>query len=162
MLENKNILLTGGTGSFGKVFTKKVVERYKPSRLVIYSRDELKQYEMKNAEPYRNMDCLRFIIGDIRDRERLSRVMDGIDYVIHAAALKQVPACEYFPTQAVLTNCLGPANIVRAIEENGYPVDTVIAVSTDKACKPVNVMGMTKSIQERIITTANILNPNTL
>jgi UDP-glucose 4-epimerase len=87
--------------------------------------------------------------------------MHGVDIVVHAAALKQVPACEYFPTQAVLTNCMGASNIVQAIRENDYPVDTVIAISTDKACKPVNVMGMTKSIQERIITTANILNPNT-
>jgi UDP-glucose 4-epimerase len=111
---------------------------------------------------YRNfMNILEFRIGDIRSYATVCSAMKGADIVVNAAALKQVPTCEYFPTQAVLTNCTGAANIVRAIEENDYPVETVIAISTDKACKPVNVMGMTKSLQERIITAANILNPRT-
>ena len=111
---------------------------------------------------YRNfMSTLEFRIGDIRSYSDVCRSIKNADIVINAAALKQVPACEYFPTQAVLTNCMGASNIVRSIEENGYPVEAVVAVSTDKACKPVNVMGMTKSIQERIFTAANILNPRT-
>jgi UDP-glucose 4-epimerase len=111
---------------------------------------------------YRNfMSVLEFRLGDVRDYGSVCSALKDVDFVVNAAALKQVPACEYFPRQAVLTNCMGAANIVRAIEENGYPVNTVIAISTDKACKPVNVMGMTKSIQERIITAANILNPKT-
>jgi UDP-glucose 4-epimerase len=107
------------------------------------------------------MNVLEFRIGDVRNYNDVCSAVKGADIVVNAAALKQVPACEYFPAQAVLTNCMGAINIVRAIEENDYPVDTVIAISTDKACKPINVMGMTKSIQERIITTANILNPKT-
>lgn len=107
------------------------------------------------------MNVLEFRIGDVRSYRDICSAVKSVDIVVNAAALKQVPACEYFPTQAVLTNCMGAANIVHAIEENGYPVETVVAISTDKACKPINVMGMTKSIQERIITSANILNPNT-
>jgi FlaA1/EpsC-like NDP-sugar epimerase len=110
---------------------------------------------------YRNfMSALEFRIGDVRNYSDVCSAVKNADIVVNAAAMKQVPTCEYFPAQAVLTNCMGAANLVRALEENGYPVETVIAISTDKACKPVNVMGMTKSIQERIITTANILNPN--
>ncbi len=105
--------------------------------------------------------CLNFRIGDIRNYHDLCSAVKDADIVVNAAALKQVPACEYFPAQAVLTNCMGATNIVRAIEENDYPVETVVGISTDKACKPVNVMGMTKSIQERIFTAANILNPKT-
>jgi UDP-glucose 4-epimerase len=111
---------------------------------------------------YRNfMNVLEFRIGDVRNYADVCSAIKGANIVINAAALKQVPACEYFPVQALMTNCMGAANIVRAIEENGYPVNTVVAISTDKACKPINVMGMTKSLQERIIITANILNPKT-
>jgi UDP-glucose 4-epimerase len=111
---------------------------------------------------YRNfMNVLEFRIGDVRDFSDVCSAIKDADIVVNAAALKQVPVCEYFPTQAVMTNCIGAYNIVRAIEENGYPVQTVVAISTDKACKPVNVMGMTKAVQERIFLAANILNPST-
>ena len=161
-LADKKILITGGTGSFGKAFVKTVFAFYPDvKRLAVLSRDELKQFEMAQDFAPSDYPAIRYFIGDIRERDRLRRALEGIEIVIHAAALKQVPACEYFPTQAVMTNCMGASNIVQAIRENGYPVESVVAISTDKACKPVNVMGMTKSIQERIITTANILNPST-
>ena len=174
IFQGKTILVTGGTGSMGKTFIRRVLngELGTPKKVIVFSRDEAKQHELRvsylhrlvatDEVIYRNfMNVLEFRIGDVRNYHDICSVIKGSDIVINAAALKQVPACEYFPTQAVLTNCMGAANIVRAIEENGYPVETVVGISTDKACKPVNVMGMTKSIQERIITTANILNPNT-
>lgn len=174
VLENKNIVVTGGTGSMGKTFVRRVLsgELGTPRKVVVLSRDEAKQHDMRmsylhklvatDEVIYRNfMNVLEFRIGDVRSYADVCVAIRDADVVVNAAALKQVPACEYFPTQAVLTNCIGAANIVRAIEENAYPVDTVIAISTDKACKPVNVMGMTKSIQERIITAANVLNPKT-
>jgi len=174
IFEDKKILVTGGTGSMGKIFVRRVLsgELGTPKKVIVFSRDEAKQHQMRmsylhklvatDEVIYRNfMSVLEFRIGDIRDYGNVCAAVRDVDFVVNAAALKQVPACEYFPRQAVFTNCMGAANIVRVIEENGYPVDTVIAISTDKACKPVNVMGMTKSIQERIITTANILNPNT-
>jgi len=174
ILEGKTILVTGGTGSMGKAFVRRVLtgELGTPKKLIVFSRDEAKQHDMRvsylhkkaatDEVIYENfMRLLEFRIGDVRDSSSICAAIKDADIVVNAAALKQVPSCEYFPTQALLTNCLGAANIVRAIEQNGYPVDTVLAVSTDKACKPVNVMGMTKSIQERIITAANILNPNT-
>ena len=174
ILEGKTILVTGGTGSMGKTFVHRVLtgELGIPRKVIVFSRDEAKQHDMRmsylnkrvatDEVIYRNfMSVLEFRIGDIRNYSDVCSAVKGADIVVNAAALKQVPACEYFPTQAVLTNCMGASNIVQAIHQNDYPVDTVIAVSTDKACKPVNVMGMTKSIQERIITTANILNPNT-
>ena len=158
----------------GKTFVRRMLtgERGTPNKIIVFSRDEAKQHDMRmsylhklvatDEVIYRNfMNVLEFRIGDVRNYADVCSVVKDADIVINAAALKQVPACEYFPVQAVLTNCLGAANIVRAIEENGYPVDTVVAISTDKACKPINVMGMTKSIQERIVTTANILNPKT-
>jgi FlaA1/EpsC-like NDP-sugar epimerase len=173
-LEGKTIVVTGGTGSMGKTFVRRVLtgELGKPKKVIVFSRDEGKQHDMRmsylhrlvatDEVIYRNfMDILEFRIGDVRDFGNVCRVVKNADIVVNAAALKQVPTCEYFPTQAVMTNCIGAANIVRAIEENSYPVDTVICISTDKACKPVNVMGMTKSIQERIFTAANILNPET-
>jgi FlaA1/EpsC-like NDP-sugar epimerase len=143
-----------------------------PRKVIVLSRDEAKQHDMRmhylhkvvatDEVIYRNfMSVLEFRIGDVRDYADVCSAVKNADIVVNAAALKQVPACEYFPSQAVMTNCIGAANIVRAIEENGYPVETVIGISTDKACKPVNVMGMTKSIQERIFTSANILNPKT-
>ena len=174
IFERKTILVTGGTGSMGKTFVRRVLtgELGTPKKVVVFSRDEAKQHDMRvsylnkraatDEVIYRNfMNVLEFRIGDVRNYGDVCSAVKAADIVVNAAALKQVPACEYFPTQAVLTNCIGAANIVRAIEENGYPVDTVIAVSTDKACKPVNVMGMTKSIQERILSAANILNPKT-
>lgn len=174
IFEGKTILVTGGTGSMGKTFVRRVLtgERGTPKKVVVFSRDEAKQHDMRmsylnrraatDEVIYQNfMRVLEFRIGDVRDYASLCAAVKDVDIVINAAALKQVPSCEYFPTQALLTNCIGASNLVRAIEENGYPVETVLAVSTDKACKPVNVMGMTKSIQERIVTSANILNPKT-
>ena len=174
ILEDKTILVTGGTGSMGKTFVRRVLsgELGTPKKVIVFSRDEAKQHDMRmsylnkrvatDEVIYRNfMSVLEFRIGDVRNYTDVCSAIKGADIVVNAAALKQVPACEYFPTQAVLTNCMGASNIVRAIRENSYPVDTVMAISTDKACKPINVMGMTKSIQERIITTANILNPST-
>ena len=170
----KTILVTGGTGSMGKTFVHRVLsgEVGLPKKVIVFSRDELKQHEMRmsylhrlaatDEVIYRNfLNVLEFRIGDVRDYASLCAAIKDADIVVNAAALKQVPTCEYFPLQAVMTNCMGVANIVRAIEENGYPVDTVIAISTDKACKPVNVMGMTKSIQERIMIAANVLNLHT-
>ena len=174
MFEEKTILVTGATGSMGKTFVRRVLtgELGTPKKVIAFSRDEAKQHDMRMSYMnrgaatdeviYRNfMNVLEFRIGDVRDYGDVCAAVKDADMVVNAAALKQVPTCEYFPTQAVMTNCMGAANIVRAIEENSYPVDTVLAVSTDKACKPVNVMGMTKSIQERILTAANILNPKT-
>lgn len=174
IIEGKTILVTGGTGSMGKTLVRRMLtgEQGTPKKIIVLSRDEAKQHDMRMAYLhklvatdeviYRNfMNVLEFRIGDVRNYADVCSSVKNADIVINAAALKQVPACEYFPVQAVMTNCMGAANIVRAIEENGYPVNTVVAISTDKACKPINVMGMTKSIQERIITTANILNPKT-
>jgi len=174
MLENKSILVTGGTGSMGRTFVRRVLsgELGSPKKVIVFSRDEAKQHDMRMSYLhkfaatdeiiYQNFTrALEFRIGDIRDYGDVCSAVKDADIVINAAALKQVPTCEYFPMQAVMTNCLGAGNIERAISENGYPVETVVAVSTDKACKPVNVMGMTKSIQERILIAANILNPNT-
>jgi len=174
IIAGKTILVTGGTGSMGKTLVRRMLtgEQGTPKKIIVLSRDEAKQHDMRMAYLhklvatdeviYRNfMNVLEFRIGDVRNYADVCSAVKNADIVINAAALKQVPACEYFPVQAVMTNCMGAANIVRAIEENGYPVNTVVAISTDKACKPINVMGMTKSIQERIITTANILNPQT-
>lgn len=174
LFENKTILVTGGTGSMGKTFVKRVLsgECGVPRKVIVLSRDEAKQHEMRmsylhrlvstDEVIYRNfMNVLEFRIGDVRNYADVCSAVRDADIVVNAAALKQVPSCEYFPVQAVMTNCIGAANIVRAIGENRYPVQTVIGISTDKACKPVNVMGMTKSIQERIFTSANVLNPNT-
>jgi UDP-glucose 4-epimerase len=172
--ENKTILITGGTGSMGQTLVRRILsgKAGTPKKVIVLSRDEAKQHEMRmtylhklvatDEVVYRNfMNVLEFRIGDVRDYASVCSAVKSSDIVINAAALKQVPTCEYFPSQAVLTNCIGASNIVRAIEENGYPVETVVGVSTDKACKPVNVMGMTKSLQERIFTSANILNPKT-
>ncbi len=158
----------------GRTFVRRVLsgELGTPKKVIVFSRDEAKQHDMRisyllktaatDEVIYRNFqNVLEFRIGDVRNFADVCAAVKDADIVVNAAALKQVPVCEYFPYQAVLTNCSGVANIVRAIEENSYPVETVIAISTDKACKPVNVMGMTKSIQERIIIAANILNPKT-
>lgn len=174
ILKGKQILVTGGTGSMGQTFVRRVLtgEMGVPKKIVVLSRDEAKQHEMRmqymhravttDEVIFRNfMNVLEFRIGDVRVYEDVASALRGTDIVVNAAALKQVPTCEYFPAQALATNCLGPQNIVRAIRENKYPVDTVIGISTDKACKPVNVMGMTKALQERIFVSANVLNPDT-
>ncbi|MFH2047076.1 MAG: polysaccharide biosynthesis protein [Pseudomonadota bacterium] len=174
IFENKTVVITGGTGSLGKTVVNRILsgEMGTPKKVIVFSRDEAKQHDMRMSYQhklvatdeviYRNfLNVLEFRIGDIRNYADVCAAVKDANIVVNAAALKQVPVCEYFPYQAVLTNCLGVANIVRAIEENRYQVETVIAISTDKACKPVNVMGMTKSIQERIVIAANILNPET-
>ena len=174
IFEGKRLLVTGGTGSMGKTFVRRVLSGNHglPDKVIVLSRDEAKQHEMRmdylhkrvatDEVIYRNFNnVLEFRIGDVRSYSDVCAAVKSADIVVNAAALKQVPTCEYFPIQALLTNCIGAANIVRAIEENNYPVDTVVGVSTDKACKPVNVMGMTKSVQERILTSANIAMPST-
>lgn len=174
MLKDKTILVTGGTGSMGRTFVRRVLsgEQGTPRKIIVFSRDEAKQHEMRMAYLHRAeatdevifrnfMSVLEFRIGDVRSYAEVCAAVRDADIVVNAAALKQVPTCEYFPEQAVLTNCLGPANIARAITENRCRVDSVVSISTDKACKPVNVMGMTKSIQERIFIAANVLNPGT-
>lgn len=174
ILENQTILVTGGTGSLGKILIRRILtgELGVPKKIIVLSRDEAKQHHMRmsylhklvatDEVIYRNfMHTLEFRIGDVRNYADVRSATNGVDIVINAAALKQVPTCEYFPAQAIMTNCLGATNIVRAIQEHHMPVSTVIGVSTDKACKPINVMGMTKSLQERIFISANILNPRT-
>ena len=153
MLDDKVVLITGGTGSFGQKFTEIVLKRYKPKKLIIFSRDELKQFGMRQRYPEEQYDCLRFFIGDVRDRERLYRAFDGVDIVVHAAALKQVPACEYNPLEAVRTNVLGATNVVdAAIDRN---VQKVITLSTDKATSPINLYGATKLCADKLFTAAN-------
>lgn len=175
VLEGKRVLITGGTGSLGKVLIRRILtgEFGKPAKVIVYSRDEAKQHYMrlsyqKRSEAatdeviYRNFQqLLTFRIGDVRNFHATAAVLREADIVFNAAALKQVPACEYFPYEAVETNIGGPENIVRAIRDLGLPVKTVVGVSTDKACKPVNVMGMTKAIQERVFLRANIDLPDT-
>lgn len=174
IFKGKRILVTGGTGSMGKTFVHRVLSGGlgTPKKVVVFSRDEAKQHDMRMAYLHRAVttdevifnnfkNVLEFRIGDVRDYGDICSAVRDADIVVNAAALKQVPTCEYFPGQAIMTNCLGAHNIVRAIEENDYAVHTVIGISTDKACKPVNVMGMTKSLQERILIAANVLNPKT-
>ncbi|MCH5322476.1 MAG: UDP-N-acetylglucosamine 4,6-dehydratase (inverting) [Helicobacter sp.] len=150
MFNHKNILITGGTGSFGKCYTKTLLERYKPNRIVIFSRDELKQYEM--AQTY-NQPCMRYFLGDVRDAERLKEAASGIDYIIHAAALKQVPAAEYNPTECIKTNIYGAQNVISAALYN--EVQKVIALSTDKAANPINLYGATKLASDKLFVAAN-------
>jgi len=150
MFDNKTILITGGTGSFGKKYVKTILERYRPKKLIIYSRDELKQYEMEQTY---NADCMRYFIGDVRDRERLVQAMQGVDYVIHAAALKQVPAAEYNPTECIKTNIYGAENVIHAALRND--VHKVIALSTDKAANPINLYGATKLASDKLFVAAN-------
>lgn len=168
-LEGKRILITGGTGSLGKKVVRRLLteEMGHPERIIVFSRDEAKQHYMRLAYLenssatddiiYRNFkDLLSFRIGDVRDEHSVLSSLRDADIVIHAAALKQVPTCEYFPAQAVMTNIQGAINIVNAIRENDLPIETVVGISTDKACKPINVMGMTKAMMERIFNEANI------
>jgi FlaA1/EpsC-like NDP-sugar epimerase len=174
LLQDKSILIIGGTGSLGKSLLRAILSGTygRPEHIVIFSRDEAKQHEIRMA--FRNIksateeiiytdfeQVLNFQIGDIRDFSSVARAVSRADVVVNAAALKQVPSCEYFPHEAVRTNIDGAENIVRAIETLKLPVETVIAISTDKACKPVNVMGMTKAIQERIFIQANLRCPGT-
>ena len=150
MFNDKAILITGGTGSFGKKYVKTILARYKPRRLVIYSRDELKQYEMQQDF---NDPCMRYFIGDVRDQQRLIQAMRGIDFVIHAAALKQVPAAEYNPMECIKTNIHGAENVIHAALEND--VEKVIALSTDKAANPINLYGATKLASDKLFVAAN-------
>ena len=152
MLNNKTILITGGTGTFGKAFTSYVLEHYEPKKIIIYSRDEFKQFIMAN-EYKQYADKLRFFIGDVRDKERLQRAFEGVDYVIHAAAMKQVPACEYNPNEAIKTNINGAQNIIDAALDAG--VKKVVALSTDKAVNPVNLYGGTKLVSDKLFIAAN-------
>lgn len=174
LLENKRVLITGGTGSLGKVLVRRLLsgEMGCPQKVIVFSRDEAKQHFMRveymrkravtDEVIYQRLDqILQFRIGDVRDFHSVSSALQDVDMVFNAAALKQVPTCEYYPFQAVMTNIAGPENIVRAIEEQHLPIDTVVGISTDKACKPVNVMGMTKAIQERVFIQANIRCPKT-
>ena len=154
-LNDKQVLVTGGTGSFGHHFVKTVLNHYKPRRLIVYSRDELKQYEMQQLFPTEQYPCMRYFIGDVRDRDRLELAMNNVDYVVHAAALKQVPAAEYNPFECIRTNVLGAENIVYAALRN--KVKKVIALSTDKAANPVNLYGASKLASDKIFVAANNL-----
>ncbi|MBC7898453.1 MAG: polysaccharide biosynthesis protein [Saprospiraceae bacterium] len=167
-LEGKRILVTGGTGSLGQTLVKRILsgEMGMPAKITVFSRDEAKQHYMRLDFMHRNTatddiiyknstDLLNFRIGDVRDYSALTSALREADVVFHAAALKQVPSCEYFPYEAVMTNVLGAQNLVRSIAENNFPVEKVVGISTDKACKPINVMGMTKALQERVLIEAN-------
>lgn len=172
--EGKRLLITGGTGSLGKVLARRLLsgEMGQPAKIIVFSRDEAKQHDMRleyehkvavtDEVIYHNFQrTLEFRIGDVRDYASVASVLPSVDIVFNAAAMKQVPACEYFPYEAVRTNIVGPENIVRAIQEHEIPVETVVCISTDKACKPVNVMGMTKALQERIFIQGNMRCPGT-
>lgn len=152
MFDNKNILITGGTGSFGKKFTQLLLQKYSPNKIIIFSRDELKQYEM--AQDFTNR-CMRFFIGDVRDAKRVSKAMKDVDYVIHAAALKHVPIAEYNPMECIKTNINGAQNVIDAALDNG--VKKIIALSTDKAANPVNLYGATKLASDKLFVAANNL-----
>ena len=155
MLNNKTILITGGTGSFGKKFTKTVLEKYPEiKKIIIYSRDEYKQFLMQNMPEFKqHLQKLRFFIGDVRDKERMMRAFDGVDIVIHAAALKQVPACEYNPFEAIKTNIYGAQNVIDCSIDKG--VEKVVALSTDKACAPINLYGATKLCSDKLFIAGN-------
>ncbi|MBO4912345.1 MAG: UDP-N-acetylglucosamine 4,6-dehydratase (inverting) [Butyrivibrio sp.] len=154
MLDNKTILVTGGTGSFGHCFTQYLLENYNPKKIIIYSRDEYKQFTMANERVYKeNADKMRFFIGDIRDGARFERACENVDYVIHAAALKQVPACEYNPDEAIKTNIAGAQSVINAALNTG--VKRVVALSTDKAVNPVNLYGATKMVSDKLFIAAN-------
>ena len=154
MLNNKSILVTGATGSFGKKFVETVLNRYpEVRRLVVFSRDELKQFEMEQKFSPRQYRCMRYFIGDIRDRDRIWRALEGIDYVIHAAALKQVPTAEYNPFECIKTNVLGAENLIDAVLDSG--VTRVVALSTDKAAAPINLYGATKLCSDKLFIAAN-------
>ena len=157
MLNSKCILITGGTGSFGKKIVQIILENYKPEKLIIFSRDELKQFEMSQRWNVKKYPCLRYFLGDVRDKDRLMRAFSHVDYIIHAAALKQVPAAEYNPTEFIKTNILGAMNIIDAALYNN--VKKVIALSTDKACNPINLYGATKLCSDKLFVAANVYKP---
>lgn len=150
MFNNKNILITGGTGSFGKKYTEIILQKYKPNKIIIFSRDELKQYEM--AQSFTD-ECMRYFIGDVRDLDRLNEAMHNVDFVIHAAALKHVPVAEYNPMECIKTNINGAENVIRAAIKNS--VEKVIALSTDKAANPINLYGATKLASDKLFVAAN-------
>lgn len=154
VIDGKSILVTGGSGSFGRRFIATLLERFEPARVVVFSRDELKQFEMQNLEPYKShASVMRYFLGDVRDEARLRKAMEDVDIVVHAAALKQVPAAEYNPFEAVKTNVHGAENVVNAsIAQN---VSRVVALSTDKAAAPINLYGATKLASDKIFATAN-------
>lgn len=154
MLNNKTILITGGTGSFGKKFLEMIFKKYNPKKVIIYSRDEFKQSVMKSEyENKVDMSKVRFFIGDVRDKDRLYRAFQGVDYVIHAAAMKQVPTCEYNPMEAIKTNIHGAQNVIDAALDKG--VKKVVALSTDKAVNPINLYGGTKLVSDKLFIAAN-------
>ena len=154
MLQDKTVLVTGGTGSFGHSFTKYILEHEQQKKIILYSRDEYKQFLMSQEDVYaEHRSQVRFFIGDVRDEARLTRAMEGVDYVIHAAALKQVPACEYNPTEAIRTNVTGAENVINAALNCG--VRRVVALSTDKAVNPVNLYGATKMVSDKLFIAAN-------
>ncbi|MEI6040068.1 MAG: polysaccharide biosynthesis protein [Candidatus Berkelbacteria bacterium] len=170
----KRILITGGTGSLGKILVRRLLsgDEGRPEKIIIFSRDEAKQHDMRLEYQHKKVatdeviynnfhQLVEFRIGDVRDYESICSAMKDVDMVINAAALKQVPSCEYFPFEAVKTNIIGSENIVRVLREHNYPIETVVGISTDKACQAVSLMGMTKAVQERIFISANILVPNT-
>ena len=150
MFNHKSILITGGTGSFGRQYVKTLLERYQPKKIIVYSRDELKQYEMEQVF---HQDCMRYFIGDVRDGSRLTQAMEGVDFVIHAAALKQVPAAEYNPMECIKTNIHGAENVIHAALS--CEVNKVIALSTDKAANPINLYGATKLASDKLFVSAN-------
>ncbi|MEG1914763.1 MAG: polysaccharide biosynthesis protein, partial [Acidaminococcaceae bacterium] len=152
MFNDKTILITGGTGSFGKTFIKILLEQYTPKKVIVFSRDELKQFEMGQVF---NHPCMRYFIGDVRDAYRLEQAMYNVDYVVHAAALKQVPAAEYNPMECIKTNINGAQNVINAAIKCG--VKKVIALSTDKAANPINLYGATKLASDKLFTAANNL-----
>ena len=152
MLNNKTILITGGTGSFGNYFTDFVLAHYKPKKIIVYSRDEFKQFQMRNRLIEYD-SVMRYFIGDVRDQARLRRALEGVDYIIHAAAMKQVPACEYNPHEAIKTNIQGAVNVIEAALDTG--VKRVVALSTDKAVNPINLYGGTKLVSDKLFIAAN-------
>lgn len=154
MLNNKSVLITGGTGSFGKKFVETILSRYPDvTKIIIFSRDELKQSDLKQKYPEQDYPQLRFFIGDVRDKDRLQRACEGVDVIIHAAAIKQVDTAEYNPTECIRTNIDGAENVIHAALDNG--VQNVVALSTDKACAPINLYGATKLVSDKLFTAAN-------
>jgi UDP-N-acetylglucosamine 4,6-dehydratase len=153
MFYNKNILVTGGTGSFGTELVKTLIKKYKPKKIIVYSRDEMKQYQMSQDADFKKTSYLRFFLGDVRDLDRMNLALRNVDYVVHAAALKQVPAAEYNPTEFIKTNIYGAENIIKA--SLSQKVSKVIALSTDKATNPINLYGATKLVSDKLFVAAN-------
>ena len=154
MLNGKSILITGGTGSLGKMLVKTILAKYKPEKLIVFSRDELKQFEMAQTWSTEKYPCMRYFLGDVREQDRLKRAFSGVDYVIHAAALKQIPAAEYNPYECIKTNIMGAVNVTEAAIENN--VKRVIALSTDKAVNPINLYGATKLCSDKLFVAAHV------